>query len=76
VINAPSPHPTVRVVVVACAGVPLFAARAASQTVGITTMLPFDYGVTGIRADDGDDVVITKGTGLPNRIQPTPAFIY
>ena len=26
-------------------------------------MLPFDYGVTGIRADAGSDVVITGGTG-------------
>lgn len=76
--NAPSPHPIVRSgLAVACAGMLLVAAHdAASQTVGITTMLPFDYGVTGIRADDGNDVVITGGTGLPNLIQPTPAFIY
>ncbi len=47
-----------------------------AETLPITTMLPFDYGVTGIRADAGSDVVITGGTGLPNLIQPTPAFIY
>lgn len=47
-----------------------------ADRLGITTMLPFDYGVTGIRADAGNEVVITGGTGLPNLIQPTPAFIY
>ena len=52
------------------------AAVGRAQSLGISTMLPFDYGVTGIRAGAGDNVVITGGTGLPNLIQPTPAFIY
>lgn len=47
-----------------------------AETLPITTMLPFDYGVTGIRAEAGNDVVITGGTGLPNLVEPTPAFIY
>lgn len=52
------------------------AAVGRGESLGISTILPFDYGATGIRADSGTDVVITGGTGLPNLIQPTPAFIY
>jgi hypothetical protein len=38
-------------------------------------MMPFDYGVTGIRADTGNSVVITGGIGPPNLRQGPPAFI-
>ncbi len=81
-INAPSDRTSRRPVLAA-----LFAAvvvatllpaarNGAAETFGIETMLPFFYGVTGIRADGGNNVVITGATGLPNLSQGLPAFIY
>jgi len=66
---------TIGSVIVAGAAVTA-ASHGPAETLPITTMLPFDYGVTGIRADAGTDVVMTGGTGLPNLIQGLPAFIY
>ena len=42
----------------------------------ITPILPFDYGVTGIRQDSGGNVLITGGTGSPTLTGETPAFLY
>ncbi len=46
------------------------------KTAGIQTILPVDYGVTGVRQDVGGNVVITGGTGPPSLRAGTPAFIY
>ena len=37
--------------------------RALAKTAGIQTILPANYGVTGVRQDTGGNVVITGGTG-------------
>jgi hypothetical protein len=47
-----------------------------AKTARIQTILPVDYGVTGIRQDVGGNVVITGGTGPPSLTDGTPAFIY
>ena len=46
------------------------------KTAGIQTILPINYGVTGVRQDVGGNVVITGGTGPPSLTDGTPAFIY
>ncbi len=46
------------------------------KTAGIQTILPVNYGVTGVRQDTGGNVVITGGTGPPSLTDGTPAFIY
>jgi hypothetical protein len=61
---------TVSATALVCAGV------CKAETLSIETMMPFDYGVTGIRADAGNNVVITGGIGPPNLRQGPPAFIY
>jgi hypothetical protein len=50
--------------------------RDVAQTAGIQTILPMNYGVTGVRQDVGGNVVITGGTGAPSLTDGTPAFIY
>ena len=47
-----------------------------TKTAGIQTILPINYGVTGVRQDVGGNVVITGGTGPPSLTDGTPAFIY
>ena len=61
---------TVSATALVCAGV------CKAETLSIEMMMPFDYGVTGIRADAGNNVVITGGIGPPNLRQGPPAFIY
>jgi hypothetical protein len=46
------------------------------KTAGIQTILPVNYGVTGVRQDVGGNVVTTGGTGPPSLTDGTPAFIY
>ena len=46
------------------------------KTAGIQTILPINYGVTGVRQDVGGNVVITGGTGPPSLTDGTPAYIY
>jgi len=67
-------HALLSVTVLATAS--LFAGVSRAETFSIETMLPFDYGVTGIRADTGNNVVMTGGIGPPNMRQGPPAFIY
>lgn len=69
-------HRTPLAAVVAAGVVVLASAAGRAESLPITTILPFDYGVTGIRADDGNEVVVTGGTGLPNLSQGLPAFVY
>ena len=51
-------------------------ARGVAQTADIQSILPADYGVTGVRQDVGGNVVLTGGTGPPSLTSGTPAFIY
>ena len=51
-------------------------ARDVAKTAGIQSILPLNYGVTGVRQDVGGNVVITGGTGPPSLTDGTPAFIY
>ncbi len=51
-------------------------ARDVAKGEGIQTILPLNYGVTGVRQDVGGNVVITGGTGTPSLTDGTPAFIY
>jgi hypothetical protein len=51
-------------------------AREAANSAGIQSILPLNYGVTGVRQDVGGNVVITGGTGLPSLNDNDPAFIY
>jgi hypothetical protein len=50
--------------------------RESTTTAEIQTILPLNYGVTGVRQDFGSNVVITGGTGPPSLADGTPAFIY
>ena len=52
------------------------AARGVVQTADIQSILPADYGVTGVRQDVDGNVVLTGGTGPPSLTDGTPAFIY
>ena len=51
-------------------------AREAAKSAGIQSILPLNYGVTGVRQDVGGNVVITGGTGPPSLNDNDPAFIY
>jgi len=51
-------------------------AQKLTKTATIQTVLPVDYGITGVRQDVGGNVVVTGGTGDPSLKGGTPAFIY
>ena len=51
-------------------------ARGVAHTADIQSILPADYGVTGVRQDVDGNVVLTGGTGPPSLTRGTPAFIY
>ena len=46
------------------------------KTVGIQSILPINYRITGVRQDLGDNVVLTGRTGPPSMTDDTPAFLY